>query len=483
MNSRTSEAVNHEVGNEEKYLIKGYQLCRDYTHRLNMNNIRNQLLELLGAISSPDDLRAVIDLILPFFELYLPLAKDQLTVHSDWTKSLFKLDYVLCSVLLTLSQQGFCRPPDEGQDDKNGGQSTDAGLGIGEGSGVDNVSKEIEDESQIEGLQGEGDDKQEPAGDHEDGDAIEMNDDFGGALEDVPDPGSDGENDNADSDSDNEQDIDETIGDLDELDPSAVDEKLWGDEKGPEDPESKEEKADQDHSKEQEGSSEVVAKESQEQKKSKEKSADKQPKGEEPDVEMSEDQHEVDESENDESDDPNVNGSKMDEHVPEANTLDLPEEMDLGEDGMENEAEGSKDDDADLELGDDENTVEDGQDNLDDFPQEDFNMDTAPPIEEPADNSKHEEEGESNLADSTQEKEKDGESEDNESPPEEIMARPDVSREGGTTNPNEPLSPEAGENASTGEAGTSQGALGQASSTDEKATQDEGCVLFHKTSI
>ena len=97
-----------------------------------------------------------------------------------------------------------------------------AGIGIKDGSGNDDVSKEIEDKSQIEGLQGDNDnvENKEREGKHED--AIEMNDDFGGDLEDIPDADSER---NAESYANDEPALDKTLESLDDLDTSAVDEK------------------------------------------------------------------------------------------------------------------------------------------------------------------------------------------------------------------------------------------------------------------
>ena len=109
------------------------------------------------------------------------------------------------------------------------------------------------------------DERRDQGGD-EDDDAIEMNEDVGGALEDVPDKGDD----EAESGDEEEQDLDEKIEDLDKSDPAAVDEKLWGDEKGPEDEGGQDDKIGNDRSKEQQqDESEVVAKEGGEKKEQK----------------------------------------------------------------------------------------------------------------------------------------------------------------------------------------------------------------------
>lgn len=458
----------------EKYILKGYLAARDFTHHLNLQHVKAQLQETLLRISSHVDISNLLDKALPFLSIFLDLAKEQLTRHNNWTKAIFKLDFVICSLLNTLTQQGFCQPQESGESDANGQESEETGgVGIGEGSGKENVSKDIEDESQVEGLKGDDAESNEPEGQHEGGDAIEMNDDFGGALEDVDEPGSDDEENKSEDGS--EPEFDETIGDLEDLDPSAVDEKMWGDEKGPEN-DDREEKADQDHSKEQDAPSEVTAKESKEQSHTKEpQRADNQP-AEDPEM-IDEQEENKEEGDNDKSTDPDVNGTKMDEYVDNANTLELPDEMDLGDADMDNgdanKGEDMEDFDDDNMAEDDESHVEDGeQDSIDDFkandPVKDDPTDTT-------DENKPTDEIEQNPLDSGEGNERTNEEEkETEDAPEDVVARPDLSKEGGMADPSEVAMPEAGESSSTGEAGTSQSGTGEAAATEEKTADDEG---------
>ncbi|PPQ92825.1 hypothetical protein CVT25_004313 [Psilocybe cyanescens] len=478
MVSRTSVSTggkDQEDVDTEKYVFKGYQLSRDCTHLLNLDRVNNQLNEVLRGMSNLVDLYDTLNNVFPFLAIYLPLVKDQLTAHNNWTKSIFKLNFVLCSVLQTLSQQGFCKPQENGDDEAGGEVSNVPGVGIGEGSGTDNVSKEIEDESQIEGLKGE-EEQKAPEGEHEDGDAIEMNDDFGGKLEDVPDAGSDDEKNADDKEDGSEPDFDETLGDLDDLDTDAVDEKMWGDEKGPEDSGDSDEKANQDHSKEQAGPSEVVAKESKEQKQSKDQNSDKHPEAE---ADVEEQEEHAEDGDNEDTTDPNVNGGKMDEYVQDAETLELPDEMDLGADGMDK---GGEDDlsenDESMNDGDEGSAEDEMAEDLDDFPMNDSTLNSAPPPDASnEDNEDRNDEGNMvSEADQDQDQEEQGEEqEETDGPKDEAIARPDVSQDGGMSDPIEIAKPEAGEDASTGETGTSQGGAGQASlKSEEKPTDDDG---------
>ena len=463
LTSRCPVTTDDEANEESQdYISNGYKFVRDFTHLLGLDKINAHIDALLIELSSCANFRPILTKVLPFLEIYLILVRDHLAVHNNWTKSLFKLVFVLCTVIQTLSQQGFCQPPEGDDNDDSGGGEGEAdtgGVGIGDGSGNDDVSKEIEDESQIEGLQGDDVENKEHEGKHDNEDGIEMNDDFGGALEDMPDAGS--END-AESDADDEPELDETLGNLDA---SAVDEKMWGDEKGPEDSRDSEDQTNQDHSKEQGDSSEVVGKESQEQKQK--QSKEKRPEeSEELDLE-GKDESGAEENEGDESNDPNVSGAPMNDQVQEANTLDLPEDIDLSGNDMGDE---SVNDDADMEQEDD-GMGEENQPADDATP--DTNDDQMP------DNALESQEKTCGVDDANEAIE--GEHDDDEASREAVIAPPDVSEGDGMTDSAVSSHNEARNNVSTGELGTSAaGRQGPASTLpdNEKIADDNRLDLF-----
>ena len=438
----------------ENYISNGYKFVRDFTHLLGLDKINALIDALLIELSSCTNFRPILTKILPFLEIYLNLVKDHLSVHNNWTKSLFKLVFILCSLMQTLSQQGFCQPLASDDNDEGGEVEVDAaGMGIGDGSGNKDVSKEIEDESQIEGLQGDDVENKEGEGTHDNDDAIEMNDDFGGALEDIPDAGSESD---VESDADNEPELDETLENLDDLDNSTVDEKMWGDEKGPEDSRNSEDQTNKDHSEKQDDSSEVVGKEGKEQKQSKEKQSEE--------IEELDGKNEsgAEENENDESNDPNVSGAPMDDQVPDANTLDLPDDFNVSGDDLDMN-DGSVDG-TDMEQDDDGMEEEDqrADDATSDAMEDDRVPDNAPEHQESAWDVNNDETKGSEHADDEASSE--------------VVAPPDISEGVGMTDSTKPSHNEPRDNISTGELGTSA-AGGQGPPTlplpdHEKAAED-----------
>ncbi|CCA66844.1 related to midasin (AAA ATPase) [Serendipita indica DSM 11827] len=265
-----------------------------------------------------------------------------------WTKSLFKL----CSILLNLAQdladRGFCQPQDAPPDSRTDTGQKMEGTGVGEGSGDKDVTNEIEDDSQMEGLQGAEEEKQQMTESKEEG--REMANDFEGDLEDVAQDENDGEDDNSDSDA---SEVEERAENLDPADPGAVDEKLWEGkaDKG----DRKEDQTTDQPSKEVPGESEVGAKRDDSNKRSQQ-----DPKMEDapPDTEERAVGEEDEEGEDapDTTNMPNDAGAPMEDLPQDGEALELPDDLDMGEKGEVNEEEqGSGDMDELSEMADDNN--------------------------------------------------------------------------------------------------------------------------------
>jgi midasin len=325
--------------------------------------------------SSITTVTTLLQRTIPFLRHYSTLLSRHLSSFLEWHKASLKLAYVITSVVKELAQEGFCRPSDD--DGESGADAkTMDGTGMADGAGATNVSKEIEDEEQIEGLQGEvpEQDKSEEK-DKENDDAVEMREDFEGELEDKGDGDKDENEDGSEDedDSDSKVDPEEQMADVDPLDPSSVDEKFWGDEsskekdganeevnqettksagesemQGKDDdapkPQPKAEKQEEGEGEEEEAEGESKEKPTAEDGTEMDDDAEKGEDGE--DGEEG-DQGKDEEGKDAEEDDGDVanqdDGQKLDERMPEADNLDLPDDMQLDGD--------DKNDDDDLDLG------------------------------------------------------------------------------------------------------------------------------------
>ncbi|KAF9220907.1 hypothetical protein BS17DRAFT_290054 [Gyrodon lividus] len=352
----------------DNYIRLGARTTSTFTALLDLPTLETRLtsaatrLLSLSHASRQQALRRV----LPFVSCFLSFASELLESLAKWTCALFKLDYILCSVVHTLGTRGFCIPPETEEGEGAGDDVKElGGTGLGEGTGNENVSKEIEDESQVEGLQGEEGDQgdgmqREKKKDEEN--AIEMSEDFGGVMEDVPDEGEEGDEEEEEED---EEGPDEQLGKLEKSDPAAVDEKLWGDEAaddgGQGEDELRQERSQENEQKE----SDVVAKQNRKEQRDKMKTEDNESGQEGERDEGDETAKGIEEgdghSPEEEVEPPNASGAQMDEYIPDANTLDLPDDMHLDKD--QGKTEDPEDDlDIDEDMANEEQSPDDQMD-------------------------------------------------------------------------------------------------------------------------
>lgn len=306
---------------------------------------------------------AALARVLPFVETLAETYAESVAAHLQSSKAIYKLNYVVARLMLDLAQKGFCKPQEESDDKNKDGEDGEVdGTGMGAGTGDKNVSSEITEESQVEGLQGEEEEEQEKGDkgdDEDDDDAVSMENDFEGALED----GKEKEEGDDDESGDEDNEPDDHVGDVDPLDPGAVDEKFWGDEEKEEEKETEGREDLMNEKTEETGEAELSAKDGAQEDKKKDKKEDA---GEEPESkEIDDTQHEDTKNGDENGDEGEEDGDEVDEFeeqgegeddrenegpdqapeqdnvaAPEGDKLDLPEDLDLGdeEDGDEGDA-------------------------------------------------------------------------------------------------------------------------------------------------
>lgn len=243
---------------------------------------------------------------------------------------------------IQIGTQGFCQPPEKsGQQQPGKDEKLEAGTGLGEGEGAEDISKDIEDDEDLEELAQEKKGEREGSIEEED-DAVDMGEqDMEGDTEEVGEKRDKGD----ESGEEGDDDVQSEVGSVDDLGPSAVDEKMW-DEGGKED-DAKDKETKEDVGTE--NQDEQVAAEQ------KEKKDDKS--GEEGDEEDKEEKKDGEEDEDmemegeDQEENVGVGETEnMDPHAKEEETLDLPEDLNM--DGQDDE--GKEDDDiGDIDMGED----------------------------------------------------------------------------------------------------------------------------------
>ncbi|ORX92053.1 hypothetical protein BCR34DRAFT_608897 [Clohesyomyces aquaticus] len=301
------------------------------------------LTEQIQYLSTDEDVplfATALSTIRPILDQYLACHKHLLDRFTALHTSTAKLLLRLAKTFIQVGTQGFCTPSDKSAGDEKGkDDKLESGTGLGEGEGAEDISKDIEDDEDLDDLaQEKGGERENSIEDQED--AIDMGEqEMEGEMGEAPDK----EDEGGEGEEGDEEDVESQVGSVDDLGPSAVDEKMW-DEGGKED-DLKGGEGDRGIGEENED--EQVANEEQKQKES-EKEKDKE--GEEGEKKDEEEEEEEDVDMEGEDQDENVGAGeteKMDPYAKEDETLDLPEELNI--DGQEDEGDDEKLGDMDMD--------------------------------------------------------------------------------------------------------------------------------------
>ncbi|KAF2875171.1 hypothetical protein BDV95DRAFT_603934 [Massariosphaeria phaeospora] len=263
-----------------------------------------------------------------------------------------KLLYRLSKSLILVGSQGFCQPSEKSADQQAGkDEKLESGTGLGEGEGAEDISKDIEEDEDLEDLAQEKSGEREGSIEEEE-DAVDMGEqEMEGETGDVAEKeDEDGEGDEGDDD------VQSEVGSVDDLGPSAVDEKMW-DEGGKE-----------DDAKDKEGNKDVGTENKDEQVAADQKDKKDEDSDNPEEQENKQDDEEMEMEGDEQEEDVGVGETeKMDPHAKEEETLDLPDELNIDGNDEEKEDKDLGDMDMDEDLGEEEMDAEVGAepDNID----------------------------------------------------------------------------------------------------------------------
>jgi len=305
--------------------------------------------------------RAVFAAYFPIVQEYVNTCQRTLQQTAAANRSISKATFILCTTANTILSKGFCEPAEQGKAGESNGQ-LESGIGLGEGQGAEDISKDIKLDEDLSELAQEKDKEEREDEIEDEEDAVDMGDDeMEGEMGDKKEKG-DEEEDGSDN-GEEENEVGEETGDVDDLDPTAVDEKIW------------DEKAD-DNDKEKEGDTKGK-KEKGDELEAKKEHKEQRDTGEQGDeVDDGDEDEEGGAEENDDVRQQDTEG--MDEHAPEVDTLELPEDMNLDRDESEDESDGPEEDGDDMDMDDlpdvaaDEEPIQNdgkGEDQEDKFPE------------------------------------------------------------------------------------------------------------------
>lgn len=334
---------------DSAWLIREDTLLSEVFKVLHVHKIDRLLREALLQIQHLDMTKGdSVTVAGALFQMALPVIQQYQNVHSaavDRYERLhlasLKMLHVLAKSFIQIASQGFCSPQEKSSAEEGRTEKLEGGTGLGEGEGAEDISKDIKDDEDLSEVAQEPN-KDKPEKDMQaEKDAVDMQqEDMEGDMEDGSDKG---EDEGGSTSAEEEMELDEEAGGVDDLDPSAIDEKLW-DGDGTEAEKDKE--GDQSKGKIQPDDQLAASKE-----------------GENDNLNDDENEEEVEEDAPHEGEEvAREEPEPTDAHVKEAQALELPEGLDL--DGDKNSEAGSNSDD-------------DGMDEMSDIPPDDAGPEPA----------------------------------------------------------------------------------------------------------
>ncbi|KAK5664014.1 hypothetical protein OQA88_228 [Cercophora sp. LCS_1] len=301
-------------------------------------------------LSNPAAATALLRAVLPVIEQYYAACTHNINQYGELHRTTCRLGYTLSNSFVQIAAQGFCSPKEKSDEKSGESGKVESGTGLGDGEGAEDISKDIKADEDLSDL------AQDPNNNNK-GDDIEDNEDAVDMGEDEleGDMGSVAGEDEEEGDKSGDEDGDEDdgedqAGDVDDLDPTAVDEKMW-DGSGEDDAEKDQEgdgskgKKDEDE----QAAAEQSGKKKEEEKEEMMQEAEEQVEGEEEaEGEAGQEQEGL----------PQDELNRQDQNVEENDTLALPDDMNIDMSSDDEEIDGEEDDLDDLKEFEEEGKVD-----------------------------------------------------------------------------------------------------------------------------
>lgn len=198
-------------------------------HARDVNDLLREAMDRMQYLDATNDgdifaAGALFALALPIVQQFRNILQICFNRHAELHRALCKLSDHLAFSFSQIIQEGFCTPAENSAAEVGRTEKLEGGTGLGEGEGAEDISKDIQDDEDLSELaQGmEKNKEKEEIEDQED--AVDMDrSELEGEMGDASNNGED----NGSASEGEQKDVDEEIGDIDELDLSAVNEKLW----------------------------------------------------------------------------------------------------------------------------------------------------------------------------------------------------------------------------------------------------------------
>ena len=292
-----------------------FKLLHDTLHALAMQSVAHKMSILMSRIQDLDipgstsfsHAVAICCALYPIVQSYHRSLARLLTHYCKFYAQMSNTGHSLATTFVEIANRGFCGPSEKSQDKSGESGEVEAGTGLGDGEGADDISKDVGDEEDLSELAQDAKSGNEATDTDLEKDAVDMADEEMEGEFDNGDGGSEMDEEGNGSDVEEGANLDEEAGE-DTLDSNAVDEKMW--DSGAENTESQ--KAAESGKGSAKNEDMAAADDS------------KGPDDENLATDEAEDMGAIDESLTEQQE-------KIDPHVDEGSNLDLPDDMDTGE--------------------------------------------------------------------------------------------------------------------------------------------------------
>lgn len=190
--------------------------------------LREAMLQIQFLSTANDDhlsaAGARFALSLPIVQQFSSVLQISFDRYAELHQACCKLADDLARSFSQFVRDGFCSPAEDSAAEAGRTKKLEGGTGLGEGEGAEDISNDIQNDEDLTELAQSTDKTKENEDIEDQEDAVNMDDDeLEGETRDISDKG---EDDGSPSEGE-EKDFDEEVGSVNDLDPSAVDEKFW----------------------------------------------------------------------------------------------------------------------------------------------------------------------------------------------------------------------------------------------------------------
>ncbi|KAL9936347.1 hypothetical protein V8E36_004415 [Tilletia maclaganii] len=169
--------------------------------------------------------------VAPFVAVYTQMVKAHLHTSCQWYAELLKYLYIVNQTVQSVITQGFCKPKEEQEtsESNEADNQAEAGTGLADGSGANDITDQLDDDEEIEEMQRDDDQQEQDSGETEkQKGAKESGLDLDGPTEEKEADEEDPERSQEDEEEEEEsEEPEDAIDKVDPFDPNAVDEKMW----------------------------------------------------------------------------------------------------------------------------------------------------------------------------------------------------------------------------------------------------------------